>query len=170
MADRKGRTLSQGAAKGRTAGARQRASRSSGKGGTVADVAQERICRFDPSGGHLVVRLTANNALHAGGEFGVWDPPAKELWEKWTMLAGVAGSFDYTIGTPPNQLIDAFLTWALVICSHDSSIDQGLVGIEVIQDGKACAIDPTAQYQRKVPACESGQALHIPDKLRFKGM
>ncbi len=167
MADHRSKPASRKSARAAPVGTKP----ASGKRGAGASQPQQRICRFSPTGGHLIVRLTANNALHAAGELGIWDPPGKELWEKWKMIAGVGGSSEYTVGTPPGQLVDAFLTWALLVCSHDANIDQGLVAIEVIQDGKPCVTDPPARYAlTDVPACSANQVKPIRDKLRFKAI
>lgn len=121
-----------------------------------------RTIGISATGSHVVVRLSANNALQTGATFGIWDPTGMKLIEQWTMSAGVAGYSDHTVGTPPDQLCDCSLTWRIIVCSHDPNITIGDVDVLVFQAAQPCLITPPAHYHLpNVPECAGGTAIPI---------
>ncbi len=124
-------------------------------------------CGIAPAGGHLVVRLQANNVLQTGASFAVWDT-SKTALERWNASAGVAGYSDHTVGTPSDQLVGGYLTWRIIVCSHDPNIVSGAVDVIVFQDAASCAMAPPAHYDLSdVPACEAGKVIPITDDRNF---
>jgi hypothetical protein len=134
----------------------------------MADAKPERSCPISLAGGHLVIRIQANNALQTGARFAIWDTLGRTALEQWTISAGVAGFSDHTVGTPTSQLDGAFLTWSIIVCSHDPQIGDGTVSVAVIQDGQPCASAPEASYPlQNIPFCADGRVIPITDELRF---
>src|SRR5688572_8695506 len=105
----------------------------------------DRIAQIQKSGPHIIVRMTANNALHAAALFAIFDANEIEL-ESWTMAVDPSGQINHSVGTPTAQLCDGFLTWRILVCSHDENIDSGDIEVTVRQNAVACPVAPPAVY------------------------
>ncbi len=124
-------------------------------------------CGIARAGGPLVVRLRANNVLQTGASFAVWSAAGTAL-ERWDASAGVEGHSDHTVQAPSDQLDQGYLTWRIVVCSHDPNIVSGAVDVIVLQDGATCATTPPAHYDLAgIPACETGQVIPITDERKL---
>jgi hypothetical protein len=131
--------------------------------------AQNRFCIIDGSGGQVVIRLQANQALHAGGDFSLEANDGTTIRDAWQMAAGDTGASDHVIGLLPPSLDGNTLRWEILCCSGLAGVDSGAVEVVVLQGGVSCPMTKPAHWDlTDVPDCETGTAKPIRASLTFR--
>jgi hypothetical protein len=125
--------------------------------------APDRNCNVRRDGGNLVVRLTVDNLVAAGGHFQL-NTNDNQVLEEWEMQPGAAGTASHTLSTSPARLDGCFIQWRIRVCSMNANVDNSNVTVEVLQDGSVRPMVPPASYHLPaVPQCSSGNASQIDD-------
>jgi hypothetical protein len=130
-----------------------------------------RVCSIKGTGGDVIVRLQASNALRAGADFILRTSAGAER-DKWKMEAGDKGAADRSLtgsGITVSSLDHNTLTWQILVCSFVPAIQKGTVEVKVLQDGVACPMNKPARWElAQVPGCEGAEAVPIDASLEFK--
>jgi len=128
---------------------------------------QRRFCVVNPDGGPLVLRLQATSAFRAGADFQL-RLAGKPVVETWKQAAGDSGASDHDITLGPKEVDQHVLAWEILVCAMVPAIDQGIVEVQVMQDGANCAMTKLAQWQlEKVPGCATNKQDSIKGNLVF---
>lgn len=131
----------------------------------------KRVCSIKASGGDVIVRLQASNALRAGADFVLRTAAGAER-DKWKMEAGDKGAADRRLtgsAITVSSLDRNTLTWQILVCSFVPAIQKGIVEVRVLQDGVDCPMTKPARWElAQVPGCEGAEAIPIDASLEFK--
>ena len=128
---------------------------------------QMRHCLIDQNGGNLTVLLYANKALRAGADFKLFEDNSGDSILNFKMAAGDTGvgSHELSISMISNK---SKLVWQILCCSLVSTIDSGMVAVQILQNGVPCPMTKSAQWDLTgVPDCRTGEAIPINASLIF---
>jgi hypothetical protein len=130
-----------------------------------------RYCVINSSGSKLKVKLTANNALRAGAVFGLFEQDENNSWKnikEWRISAGDSGEGIFDIDFDINDLSKKALTWKINVLSMIPSVTNGIVEIQVIQDGVSCSVTKPMQWElNSIPSFDSNEVPSIKSSLIF---
>jgi hypothetical protein len=128
---------------------------------------QLRRCIVEPELGKITVRLAAHHMFQAGAEFRLMDD-AGTTHETWQLATGAAGSDEHVLDIDVASLHRNVLTWEILVCAFTAQANHGVVEVQVLQQGIACALTKEARWAlQSVPACETSQAIPIRASLEF---
>lgn len=130
----------------------------------------QRYCILNPNGGPITIRISANNALRASGNFSI-QTKSLDNWqvtEQWQQAAGDTGSSDHTVQTAPAALEGKAFAGLINCCALLANADMGAVEIQVLQNGVSLPLTKPMHWNLTgVPNCNSGNAQQFNTSLIF---
>jgi len=128
---------------------------------------QVRRCIVERALGKITVRLAAHHTLQAGAEFRLMSEEGTTR-TSWKLATGSSGSDQKELDIDVSSLQRNALTWEILVCAFSEQAASGVVEVQVLQQGVACALTKEARWSlQSVPACESNHATPIRASLEF---
>jgi hypothetical protein len=128
------------------------------------------LCPINLNGGPITIILKADNGIRASAViyFGKSDGAGGHiLLETHKLATGDSGSVSINLTTPTNTILNHTLAWVINSCKVIEQSDNGVVKVELFQDGKKCkTISPTSYYG-DFPKCKDHKERNIKSEVIF---
>lgn len=109
--------------------------------GAAMDKKSNRFCFVKPNEGPVTVRITATDALMAGGDFKLVKKDTKEIIEQFKVSFDHKKPFEKVFKCTLQSMNFAGMVWQILTCSTNIHVKDGAIKIEFFQNNKPCSVN-----------------------------
>ncbi len=127
-----------------------------------------RFCFVKPNEGPVTIKITATDALMAGGDFKIVKKDSKEVIEQFKVSFDYNKPFEKTIKAQLSTLNFAGMVWQILSCSTNIHVKDGAIKIEFFQNNKPCNVNSSivGRFENIAP-CQLKSPSTYQDSLVF---
>jgi hypothetical protein len=127
-----------------------------------------KFCFLKPGGGEIKVKFKAGISLAAGADFRIYASDGKTELDNFKMSAE---NYKYDlkkINLTAEKLNRAYLVWQALVCATNPRVSEGVIEVEIQQDGKPCTLTfPGQKDLKNIPPCSMNNPAGFNDSLMF---